>query len=67
MTNTDRARQQAAQFIHEHHEIFAADIDFWTEAIAGQLLKFQFNEFKLEVTTSHVSQQDIDNELAKYL
>jgi hypothetical protein len=62
MTNTDRARQQAAQFIHQHHEMFAADIDFWTEAIAGQLLKFQFNEFKREVT-----QDQIDNELAKYL
>lgn len=62
-TTVERAIEQASQFVHENQGTFAANISYWTEAIAGQLLKFQFNEFKLE----QISQKDIETELAKYL
>jgi hypothetical protein len=66
-TITERAREQAAKFVEKNIDKFSEHPELWIEAITLELLQFQFNEFKLEVTTSHVSQQDIDNELAKYL
>ena len=61
-TITDRARQQAAQFIQRNTNKFSEHPELWIEAITLELLQFQFNEFKREVT-----QDQIDNELAKYL
>jgi hypothetical protein len=62
MTNTDRARQQAAKFVEKNIDKFSEHPELWIEAITLELLQFQFNEFKREVT-----QDQIDNELAKYL
>jgi hypothetical protein len=61
-SNTDRARQQAAKFVEKNIDKFSEHPELWIEAITLELLQFQFNEFKREVT-----QDQIDNELAKYL
>ena len=61
-TITERARQQAAKFVEKNIDKFSEHPELWIEAITLELLQFQFNEFKREVT-----QDQIDNELAKYL
>lgn len=62
-TTTERAREQAAQFVQKNINKFSEHPELWIETITLELLQFQFNEFKLE----QITPKDIETELAKHL
>jgi hypothetical protein len=62
MNTNQRARQQAEKFVFDNSGIFKANTYYWIEVITNQLLAFHLGEIKSEIT-----QEQIDNELAKHL
>ena len=62
MTTNQRARQQAEKIVFDNSGIFKANTYYWIEVITNQLLAFHLGEIKAEIT-----QEQIDNELAKHL
>jgi hypothetical protein len=62
MNTNQRAREQAEKFVFDNSGIFKANTYYWIEVITNQLLAFHLTEIKSEIT-----QEQIDNELAKHL
>ena len=57
---SERAHEQARKFVHQHHYMYATDVDYWVQIIAIQLLNFYQEETREETET-------IEREISKYL
>jgi len=57
---SERAHEQARQFVHRHHDKFTTDIDYWVQIIAIQLLNFHQEETREQT-------ENIEREISKYL
>ena len=65
-TTLQRARQQAEKFVFDNSGIFKQNTYYWIEVITNQLLAFHLGEIKAEIK-AEITQEQIDNELAKHL
>ena len=66
-TTTERARQQAEKFIDKHKFSFKINNPkVWIDEIALEFIDFYLAELK-EIQKTEITQEQIDEELAKYL
>jgi hypothetical protein len=57
---SQRAHEQARQFVKQYEYIFSTNIDFWVQIISIQFLKFHQEETREQT-------ENIEREIAKYL
>jgi hypothetical protein len=58
--SSERAHEQARQFVKQYEYIFSTNIDFWVQIISIQFLKFHQEETREQT-------ENIEREIAKYL